>query len=787
MKLPLNFIADYVDIDGIKPSELLHEMTMSGTQVSGYTCLAEMISNVYTGKILEVTKHPQADKLNICKCVCRGKDVQIVTGADNVRDGDIVPIALDGAKLPTKTIKAGKLRGEVSDGMLCSEDELFPDRERADGIMILPKDTPLDVDIRDHFNMWDSVIEFDIMPNRSDCLSVRGIARELAATYKREFKQLPNKYTTIDENIDGKITVEIQNYDLCPRYTARMVRNVKIAPSPQWMQQRLKDSGIKAINNIVDITNYVMLEYGQPLHAFDLRFVDKGIVVRNASENEEIVALDGEKYTLNPNMLVIADKSKPLAIAGVMGGEFSGIKDDTTDILFESANFNYANIRVTSKKLGLRSESSARFEKGVDIYSTTKALDRVCSLICELGIGEVLAGEIDNCKGLPENTKIPFEYERVNALLGTNLSKDEMAEILARIEVQLQDNNLVVPTHRGDLTGIHDIAEEIARFHGYDNIASTLPSGVLAKVDYPIEYTVRDISRRVFSALGMNEIVTYSWFTPKALDTIGVPEDSPLRDTIMLINPQGEESSAMRTTALPHMLTVLSHNYSVQNENASLYELATTYHKGSGGKVDGYIERGSIIIGRYGEDADFFAVKLALEELLSALGIPKYDIEPLTDNAAYHSGQAALVSVRKKPLAKLGTLHPTVAARYRLPKTVVAEIDFQLLVECYKADKKFEPIARFPKATRDFAVVVSKDVTAAQIENIIQKQKSDIIESYRLFDVYEGKQLGDNVKSIAYTITFRDKTKTLNDADINAVMQSIISGLEKQLNAKLRS
>ncbi len=789
MILPLNFISDYVNTDGLTPSDIQHRMTGSGTIVDTYTCLGEKISNVFTGKVLSVDKHPNADKLVVCKVSLKGNTLQIITGATNVNAGDIVPVAVDGAVLPEKTIKTGKMRGELSEGMLCSDDELFPTHERADGILILPPDTPLDADIRDVLGLWDATFDFDVMPNRPDCLSVVGIAREVAATYKRDFIMPERKYATAAENASGKITVEIRDYKLCKRYSARVVRNVKVAPSPDWLVHRLQDCGLNAINNIVDITNYVMLEYGQPLHAFDMRFIDKGIIVRRADDGEVLTALDGKPYTLTPDTLVIADHSKPLALAGIMGGEYSGIKDDTTEILLESALFDYANIRQSSKRLGLRTDASSRFEKGLDVQNTVAALDRVCELIEQLCCGEILGGTVDVHAPFAEPTTLPFEPQRVNAILGTHVSDADMLDILSRVGIAHENGTLTVPSWRGDVTDVCDIAEEVARFAGYDLITATMPKTPYTSTYVPPVYDAKDAVRRVLGAYGYNETLTMSWVGVKQFDLLRLPSDDARRNAVPLLNPQGEESAVMRTTLLPSVLQVMSHNARQQIPSWRCFECAATYHYSDGKDatpVPGYVEHNALVIAGYG-DGDFFTLKGAIEQLLRALGIDKYDVEREESNPSYHSGQCAKLLVRKQVCGVFGTLHPLVAKAYDLPHAYAAELDLDKLCAFGKATRSFKPLPKYPSATRDIAVLVADSVDCASILQVITKTRIPILEDVKLFDVYAGKGIAEGEKSMAFSLRFRHDERTLTDDEMDQAVKRIIDELGKKLKARLRA
>ncbi|OQB13242.1 MAG: Phenylalanine--tRNA ligase beta subunit [Firmicutes bacterium ADurb.Bin193] len=782
MRVPLSWINDYVDIEDISPRDYAAALTMSGSMVERIECRGDNIINVVTGRILKIKRHPDADKLVVCEVDVGGETVQIVTGATNMKEGDCVAVAKDGATLPDKKIKKGMLRGVESFGMMCSEDELGLTKERAEGIMILPPDTPLGVDIRDYLELNENIAEFEITSNRPDCLSVIGLARETAVTFGRGFSVKTPKVTESGGDIKDFISVEVLDPDLCPRYCCRVVKNVRIAPSPAWMKKRLEDSGVRSINNIVDITNYVMLEYGQPMHAFDLKTLEGGkIIVRRAAEGERMTTLDGEKRELDTDTLVIADGRRPVALAGIMGGENSEIQDTTATILFESANFNGISVRASAKKAGLRTESSARFEKGLDINLAPAALDRACELVCELGAGEIVSGVIDVCAPIPQKKEIAFDPDYINKFLGTDIDREFMENALTALEFEVREKSVVVPSFRADIEGGADLAEEIARLYGYNKIPSTLYIGAATLGGKSEKQRAEDLIRDTLTSLGFYEIITYSFVSPKIYDKLNLPKD----DYIEIANPLGEEQSIMRTTAIGSALEALAVNYNHRNENVSLFELATTYKKG--GEKGLAIEKQEIVIAMYGDDTDYYSIKGAVEQLFESFGINNYDIEPESNNPVFHPGQTAVISLRRKRAAVLGRIHPSVLKNFEINKQAyVAVIDFDLLLECKKLEKKYKPLPKYPAVTRDLALVVPDDVNVRSIEDIVKKVKSDITESFSLFDVYKGKQVEEGFKSVAYSLTFRALDRTLTDDEVNSVMDKILSELKQKLNAKLR-
>ena len=782
MKVPMSWFSDYVNMEDITPKQFAADLTMSGSMVEGVDSKGENIINVMTGKIIKIDRHPDADKLVVCQ-VSFGEDdvVQIVTGATNVFEGAIIPVARDGATLPDGKIKKGKLRGVESCGMMCSEEELGIATEPATGVLILPDDTPVGADIRDVLGLNDSVVEFEITSNRADCFSVIGLAREVAATYGRDFNLKKPEVKTCGDDIKNYIDVEIKDFDLCYRYTARAVKNVKIGPSPEWLKMRLEMSGIRSINNIVDITNYVMLEYGQPMHAFDIRTINGGkIAVRRAEDGEKITTLDGVERILDNNMLVIADAEKPVAVAGVMGGENSEIEEDTTTILFESATFNGASVRNSAKKIGLRTESSGRYEKGLDPNNTLDAINRACELINILGAGDVVDGVIDVYDKLREKNVIKFRPEKINAFLGTNIDEQFMVDTLKKLDFEIKGDDIYVPTYRADVEAEPDVAEEIARIYGYNNMPTTLLSGEATLGGKNKKQLAEDLVRDTLCAQGLSEIITYSFVSPKMYSKLNLEMDDP----VVISNPLGEDQSIMRTVTVGSMLETVATNYNYRNEEAYLYEIATKYKKRDDGLADETLD---IDIAMYGKEADYYSLKGVVEELLSAFGISYYEIEAEKNNPVFHPGQTANIYLRRKKLATLGRIHPTVQKNFGISVPVyVAVIDFALLLECQNTSIKYKRLPKFPAITRDLAMVVDVNTPVRAIEDIFRKTKTNIIESYELFDVYQGQQIGEGKKSVAYSVKFRDSEKTLSDNDVNPVIEDIISRLSKELDAKIR-
>jgi len=795
MKAPLSWLKDFVDIE-VESKELADAMTMSGSKVEGIEVQGEEISKVVVGKIVSLEKHPNADRLQVSKVDVGSEVLQVVTGATNIKVGDYIPVALHGATLPGGVkITKGKLRGVESNGMMCSIQELnltkddYPEAAE-DGIFILEEGLPLGKDIKEVLGLNETVLDFEITSNRPDCLSILGLAREAAATLKSRFKKPEIKVKEEGDEAHKYASVEIQAPDLCPRYAARIVKDVKIMPSPKWMRDRLKAAGVRPINNIVDITNYVMLELGQPMHAFDLEYLeDRKIVVRRAFEGEVITTLDDQERKLDPSMLMIADGKKAVAVAGVMGGANSEITENTKTILFESANFDGISVRLTAKKLGMRTEASSRFEKGLDVENVITAVNRAAQLVEELGAGTVCKGIIDCYPGKQEQRSVAFSPERINALLGTSVSKDEMVEIFTRLELEVDEENMVVkvPSFRPDIEREADLAEEVARFYGYNNIKATLLEGKATTVGRKTyKQRIEDIVVNTMLSCGLYETYTYSFTSPKVFDMIRLPMDSKLRKAVVISNPLGEDYSIMRTTTIPDMLRCLSTNYNRRVEEARLFELSYVYLP-----VDDQVtqlpeEKQTLTIGMYGE-LDFFDLKGVIEELMAALGIDKCEFVPEKNNPSFHPGRTANLEIKGKVIGTIGQIHPEAAKKFECPEeTYVGIVDFMSLVKYSSLTSEYKQLPRYPAVTRDIAMLVKDEIMVKQIEDIIKQSSGKILEEIKLFDVYKGKQVPEGMKSVAYSITFRAEDRTLTDDDVNKAMERILDGLKNNLGAQLR-
>ena len=792
MKLSREWLGEYTTI-GAPDKEYCDAMTMSGSKVEGWEVTGSEISRVVVGRVISMERHTNSDHMWVCKIDVGGeRALQIVTGAQNVNIGDLVPVALDGSTLPGgKEIRTGKLRGELSEGMLCSLGELGLEQRDfpyaiEDGIFILEEDCVPGDDIREVCGLNDSVVEFEITNNRPDCLSVRGLARESACTFHTPLTFAEPTVTAGHGDIHEKLSVEIKDAELCPRYTARMVKNIKIAPSPKWMRRRLRASGVRPINNIVDITNYVMLEYGQPMHAFDYACLHDGkIIVRRAEEGESLRTLDGNDHALTPGMLVIADPEGPVALAGVMGGANSEITDETTTIVFESANFLGHSIRKTAIALGMRTDASGRFEKGLDLFATVPAVDRACELVEMLGAGEVFDGTIDVLAKEPETTFIELDDKRINALLGTDIPREFMADTLTSLGFELNGNTLTVPSWRGDCTMLADIAEECARFWGYNKIEATDIRGAATQGGYSEKTLFVRKLGTACRAMGYTEVVTYSFVSPSSLDKIKVPADSPLRDNYRILNPLGEDTSVMRTTALPSMLGVLSTNLSRRNMEAKLYEMATVYKKQPGKMLAD--ERTVLTLGAYGGGMDFFALKGAVEALLCAARTPDVRFTADTETAAFHPGRCAAVWSGDTRLGTLGQIHPDVCAAYGLDgATYCAEIDVVLLHDLEGAEPVYTPLPRFPAITRDIAVVCDAAVPVGELTECIRKAEKNVLRGVKLFDVYTGVGIPEGKKSVAFSLTLRSDDGTLTDDHAEEAVRAVLDALRESFGAVIR-
>ncbi|HJG96569.1 MAG TPA: phenylalanine--tRNA ligase subunit beta [Romboutsia timonensis] len=795
MLVPLKWLRDYVDID-IDTQEFADMMTMTGSKVEKVDFFGKETNGVEVCKILEIEQHPDADRLKVTKVeVANGEILQIVTNATNIKVGDYVPVARIGAVLPGDfKIKKGKLRGVLSEGMFCGAEELtipsaFVEDHKKDGIYILDHQDSfeLGMDVRDVLGINDALIEFEITSNRPDCRSIIGIAREAAVTLGKELKYPEIKVNGSDEEMSFEIDIQT---DLCKRYCGRVVKDVKVGPSPYWMQRKLIEAGMRPISNIVDITNYVMLELGQPLHAFDLDDIKYNkMTVKMAEEGEKFTTLDGVERTLTSDMLVIGNQDKTLDLAGIMGGENSEIKDTTTSIFIEGASFAKENIRATSKKLGLRTEASSRFEKGIDINLTEAAVNRACQLIEELGCGTVLNGMLDYYPQKEEVQKVTVNPVRINKLLGVNVPMDQFINILESLEfkcnlVSSEVLELEVPTFRLDITEDADILEEIARIYGYDNIpAANLEGNATAGVKTDKQKFIDNVKANSI-ACGLNEILTYSFVSPRGVDKINLCADDEKRNFVKIMNPLGEETSVMRTTLIPNMLDVISTNISHKVEEVSAFECGNTFTPQEGLPV----ESKKYCVGMYGKEVDFFVLKGVVESVLNNVGLKGYEIEPETTNLTFHPGRCAKIVYNNIYIGTFGELHPDVIENYNLGQRVyVAEIDIDTVFENITLTKSYNPLPKYPSTSRDIALIVKDEVFVKQIEDIIKSNGEDLVESYKLFDVYKGAQIEKGHKSIAYSITYRSKDKTLTDEDVAKVHEKILSELSEKLNANLRS
>jgi len=793
MKVAKSWLNEFVDISDITPKQYADALTMSGTMVEGFEELGAELQNVVTGKILEIEKHENADSLVVCQLDVGTEKLQIVTGAKNVKVGQIVPVALHGSKLAGGVcIKKGKLRGVVSEGMLCSHEELGITVEDLGyepeyGILILPEDTKVGIDIKEVFGLNETVIEFEITSNRPDCQSVLGLAKETAVTFDRPIALHKPEAKGNSEDVADTVKVDVLDTTYCPRYCARLVKNVKIGPSPDWMVKRLKASGIRSINNIVDITNYLLLEYGQPMHAFDLRDVSGNhIIVRRAEDGEKITTLDDVERTLDASMLVIADEERAVAVAGVMGALNSEVKNDTTTVLFESANFDGASVRVTAKKLGLRTEASAKYEKGLDPHTTAEAVDRACELVELLGCGEVVGGMIDVCGTLPKPRTLKLRPEKINAFLGADIDTEYMISTLEKLELKVNRETMevTIPTLRLDIESEADLAEEIVRIYGYNNIPSTLMSGVITTGGKNAEQKMEDKIKSILVAEGMYEIMTYSFTSPTIFDKLRIPADSDKRNVVVITNPLGEENSIMRTTTLSSMMEILARNYNQRNEDAKLFEIAKIYEPIEGEPLPK--ETNIVTIGAYG-DGDFYALKSSVEELFDILGITDYKFRPETENPTFHGGRCASVYIGGKKAGHIGQAHPMVVKNYGMDcACYLAEISFDAIFENASAVKTYKKLPKYPAVSRDIAMLVDDEVLAGDIYDIIAKAGGKLLTDITLFDVYKGTQIPEGKKSMAYSVTLRAEDRTLTEEEINKVMGKILRSLEANAGAKLR-
>ena len=779
--------------------EYTDAMTLSGSKVESYEQLDADLDKIVIGQVKKIERHPDADKLVICQVdIGEPELTQIVTGATNVFEGAKVPVVLDGGRVAgghdgTKTpggikIKKGKLRGIESNGMMCSIEELgstremFPDAP-VNGLYIFGEDAPVGENAVSYLGLDDSVIEYEITSNRVDCFSVLGIAREAAATFDKKFVPPVVTETGNDENVNDIVKVTVKDADLCSRYTARVVKNVKFAPSPKWMQERLRSHGIRPINNLVDITNYVMEEYGQPMHAYDLDTIaGNEIVVRRAAKDEKFVTLDGQERQMDDSVLMICDAEKAIGIAGIMGGENSMITENVHTMLFEAACFDGTNIRKSSKKIGLRTDASAKFEKGLDPNLAMEAMNRACQLVEELGAGEVVGGAVDIYPVKREGIRIPFEPDKYNKLLGTNIDKETMIGYFKKIDLGYDEatNEILVPSWRQDLLCDADMAEEVARFYGYDNIGVTLPSGESTAGGKSFKLRMEEKAREVAEFCGFSQAMTYSFESPKVFDKLLIPADSDLRKTVVISNPLGEDYSIMRTLPLNGMLASLSTNFGRRNKDVRLYEMGNIYLPKQVPLTELPEERMQLTFGMYG-DGDFFTMKGVVEELLSQLGLRnKAEYDPTADLPFLHPGRKASVVYDGTVIGYLGEVHPTVAANYAIKERVyIAVVDMPEIVSRASFDYKYEGITNFPVSSRDLSMVVPKNILVGDIEKVFDEKGGAYLESYELFDVYEGEQIEKGFKSVAYSLKFRGKDKNLEENDITSAMNKILKGLEK--------
>ena len=797
MNLSMKWLSDYVTLN-TTVKDFCAAMTMSGSKVEVATEEGSEIKNVVVGKLLSVVPHENSDHLVVCQVdVGQEQPIQIVTGAPNVKAGDIVPVALCGAELPNGVkIKKGKLRGVESNGMLCSLGELgltvhdFP-YAIADGIFLIQEDCQIGQDIHEAIGLNDTSVEFEITSNRPDCLSVTGLAREAAATYHVPLNLKKPTFQGIDGNIQDELQVEIQNKEKCPRYAAGIVKNVKIAPSPRWMRERLRASGVRPINNLVDITNYVMLEYGQPMHAFDLRYVKDGkIVVRNAAEGETITTLDGVTRTLSPEMLVIADAEKPIAVAGVMGGEYSGIMEDTNTVVFESAYFEPVQVRRTAKKLGMRTDASARYEKGLDPEGCLRTLERALELVELLGAGEPVRTHIDLNYNEKQRNRIPFDPEWINKFLGTDISREEMCDTMKMLEIEVDGDTCISPSFRIDLERPADLAEEVARIYGYNNIPSTVIKGV-ANASLTPKQKFRRTLENATVAVGCYGILTYSFISPKYFDKIALPADSSLRKTVVISNPLGEDTSVMRTTTLPSMLETLSLNYKNRNAAVALYEIGKEYLPTAPDKLPEEPDR--LTIGMYGDDADFFTLKGMVETILKTAGLHDCTYKacgtdaPFDEICALHPGRSAVIYAGETPIGYLGEVHPTVQKNYDIgTRTYVAKLLIDEMQPLAQTEITYQPLPKFPAITRDLSLVCADEVPVGDLQAAMKNAVGNILEQITLFDVYKGEQIAAGMKSVSFSIRMRSHEGTLTDEQADAAMKRVLKAL-KEHGATLRA
>lgn len=792
MDLPMSWLSDYTDITGVTPKEYSDKMTMSGSKVEGVENLGKDIDKVVVGKVLECEMHPDSDHLHVCMVdVGEGEPIQIVCGAPNVAVGQKVPVALNGATLPGGVkIKKGKLRGVMSNGMICSHDELGIEPSRLGyepeyGILVLDENAEIGSDVKDLFGLNENVVEFEITSNRPDCFSIIGLARETAATFKKPFNVPTPKVKEVGGDINDMLSVEILDKDKCKRYCARAVKNVKIGPSPKWMRERLEACGVRAINNIVDITNYVLLEYGQPMHAFDIRDIaGSKIAVRRANDGEVIKTLDEQDRTLINDDLVIADNERAIAIAGVMGGFNSEIKDDTTTVVFESAMFDAASVRLTAQRVGLRTEASSRYEKGLDYHNTVPAIERACELVEILGCGENVSGMIDVLGNVEEPVSIKFRPDKINSFLGTDIAEADMLETFERLGIECRDMMLYPPSWRPDLLAEADIAEEVARFYGYDLIPTTLMVGQTTCGILTDEQKLEREISNILTAQGLYEIYTYNFQSPTMLDKLNVAPNSPLRNQVKISNPLGEDTSVMRTTMAGSMLETLSRNYNYRTKSGKFFELGRVYIPNEKGQLPD--EPRTLMIGMY-NDVDFFDIKGVCEEMFAQLHITDVEYERLTDNPVYHPGRSAVIKIKGKTLGVIGEVHPSVLRNFEIGvKAYIGELDFTAIFNAANRDVKYTSLTKFPAVTRDFSIVCNIETPVAEIEKVMKKAGGRLLSKLELSDVYTGSQIPEGKKSVMYKAEFKAPDRSLTGEEADNLHAKIVKNLSNELGAELR-
>lgn len=781
MDLSMRWLNDYVDIKGIEDRQFAEDVTMSGSKVERISHEADTIRGVVVGKVLSIENHPNADSLVVCSVDIGCENLTIVTGAKNLKVGDKVPVAVNKSVVAGgKEIVTSSLRGVESQGMFCSLAELgltvndFPYAEE-NGIFVIEEDCRLGQDIHDAIGLNDTIVEFEITSNRPDCLSVLGLAREVAATYDLPFAPPSPKVESEEGDINELLKVEVKNSELCRRYVARAVRDVKVGPSPRWLRERLRASGVRPINNIVDITNFVMLEYCQPMHAFDIDNVKgRRIVVRNANEGETITTLDDIERKLSPEMLVIADEEKASAVAGVMGGKDSGINENTTTVIFESANFLGSSVRKTAQKLGIRTESSGRFEKGLDSRVCQEAVNRACQLVEMLKIGKVVGGLIDVDNDVHEKKRIPLNYEWINSFLGIELTADEMKSILRKLDFTIDKDDVIPPSFRIDINHKADVAEEIARFYGYNKIPATPVKGACCGTVTRRQH-LEKVADEAMLSQGLYEICTYTFISPKLLDKALVPSDSPSRNFVKILNPLGEETSVMRTTAIPSMLSTLSLNYNNRNSEAALYELAKEYVPNkSADELPN--EKTALVIGMYGDDTDYYRLKGVVEAFLDSFAITDWDVEPVHNNPTFHPRRCAEFMVNGETIGILGEVHPTAAGNFGIEGRVyIARLDFDRCCLLSKwGEKTYRSMPKFPASARDLALLCDEDMPVLRLEKAIKSAVGEILEEISLFDIYRGEQIPKGKKSMAFSLKLRSADHTLNEEELSSAMKKAV-------------